>query len=389
MRLLTVIRNQLLLRQTSVRMTASQNRRQQVDLNIQRTLHLRERSASGQKQGTSGPEPHTPFHGGSRRSQNLVDISHLQAELDGQREEIERIDTAGFQIVAAFDKAVVRIEQQANGLNESIVALQKQLDTKVGGCEDDVSSLKADLRDVKLDIQTELKSRIDSLERTASSLASEIKSLVQLAAPRTELAAVKSELTREVGSLKNQLNEMKKIAADAVNSNKAYAKEIASLREELRQTKQRVDETLQRPEPKAVFPARELEILTKNISKIGSRASHVETLEMEFQLLKGRVQRLEGTKSIPSPEAKGTDNRIARPPVVEGDEMDLLPASSSPPLDQSRRKRTATSANHETPSKKKQAVDPYGDYASQDVLSTPKARVPLIKSRRVTKKLGL
>ena len=372
------------MRQTSVK--------RDVELNIRRTLQLRDKSTSGQQRDSSSatpaPETYTPLRGGGQNSQPVVDITQLQAELDGQREEIERIDTAGFQIVAAFDKAVVRIEQQANGLNESIVALQKQLDTKVGGCEDDVSSMKSDLRDVKHDIQSDLRSRINSLERTVSKFASEIKSLVELASPRTELATLKSEVTKEVGSLRGQLKEMKEVAADAVASNKAYAKEIASLREDLRQTKQRVDEKLQRSEPKAVFPSRELEILTKNISKISSRASHVETLEMEFQLLKGRVQRLEAANSIPSPEAKvGGSARSAKPAIMDDDEMDLLP-EPSPVSDPSRRKRAAASLGAETPLRKKQAVDPYNDYASQDVMETPRPRPQTSKGRRGTKKLG-
>lgn len=43
----------------------------------------------------------------------------------------------------------------------------------------------------------------------------------------------------------------------------------------------------------SALPSEELDILTSNIKKIGHRASQVETLKMEFQLLKGRVQRME------------------------------------------------------------------------------------------------
>ena len=41
------------------------------------------------------------------------------------------------------------------------------------------------------------------------------------------------------------------------------------------------------------FSAHELDILTSNISKIGNRASQIESLQMEFELFKTRLQRLE------------------------------------------------------------------------------------------------
>ncbi|KAF6825998.1 hypothetical protein CPLU01_09905 [Colletotrichum plurivorum] len=45
---------------------------------------------------------------------------------------------------------------------------------------------------------------------------------------------------------------------------------------------------------------KELDILTNNITNIGNRASLVDSLQMEMDLLKSRVQRLEGNVELPT-----------------------------------------------------------------------------------------
>lgn len=242
-----------------------------------------------------------------------MDLTGLQAYLESQRADISRIDSAGLQIVAAFDSAMDRVEREVKKLQDTMAALRRELE----GNRDDVSSLKTNVDAVRKDSRAasdkaralssevqdlrknvpsndavdELQQALTGLRQSPLDRASEAKDL------RRELGLAKGELRRMrdgQADLKKQVDDLKKASKETPPA-KDYAREVSALRVEIRQLRQ---ETAQKtpshtPVQNNSFSAKELDILTRNITKIGNRASQIETLQMEFQLFKSRLQRLE------------------------------------------------------------------------------------------------
>jgi hypothetical protein len=106
---------------------------------------------------------------------------------------------------------------------------------------------------------------------------------------REDLVGIKSAIRESRGDIE----KLRALVRDSV-STRDHAKEMAGIRGELAQLRNRMDE--RRSEPPEQFPARELDILTSNIAKIGNRAGQVENLQMEFEIFKGRVERMESAR---------------------------------------------------------------------------------------------
>lgn len=100
-----------------------------------------------------------------------------------------------------------------------------------------------------------------------------------------------TDLRSQVSDLQNQINILTPKANNSVPVTD-YANEIATHRTETVDLRQLLDNTRSYNTERS-FPSRELDILTSSIAKIGNRASHVETLQMEFEILKGRMGRVE------------------------------------------------------------------------------------------------
>lgn len=213
-----------------------------------------------------------------------------------------------------------RVEREVKKLQDTLITLRRELD----GNRDDVSSIKKNVDSVRKDTRVvsdetrTLDSKLRDLRQSVPTsdaidkLRDALTSLRQSSLDRTSEA---NELRRELNRLKTELNSAKdgqaalkeqveglKTASKDTSAPKDYAREVSALRLELKQLRQ---ETAQKPTSysqaqSSSFSAKELDILTRNITKIGNRASQIETLQMEFQLFKSRIHRLEAAE-LPEP----------------------------------------------------------------------------------------
>jgi hypothetical protein len=126
-----------------------------------------------------------------------------------------------------------------------------------------------------------------------------------------EMSKWKSELQQN----KQEIQHLRDLLGGKV-SIRAHANEMIIIRGEIDQIKRHFEETrLKGPEPGRVpFPTRELDILTSSIAKIGNRASQIETMQMEFEILKGRVERIESLKSHVESVRRGEGARLSQSP---------------------------------------------------------------------------
>lgn len=323
------------MRLASVRLVSTKGGRD-AKLNIKRFLKLKD-PVSSTGHDAPEPDPSAPHvHGGfvppqSQRADylpqfNPVDLTGLQPYLESQRADISRIDTAGLQIVAAFDSAMNRVEREVKKLQDTMAALRRDLE----GNRDDVSSLKANVDAARKDsraasdkvrtLGSEVqdirknapsKDVVDGLQQALSGLRqSSLDHVSEAKDLRRELGLAKGELNRmkdDQAALRKQVDNLKRTSKETPTV-KDYAREVSALRVEIRQLRQ---ETAQKtpshtPIQNNSFPTKELDILTRNITKIGNRASQIETLQMEFQLFKSRLQRLEAPElEQPEPPARG------------------------------------------------------------------------------------
>ena len=364
---------------------------------------------SSHDRDSSSSVPPPPFNSGftpsGHQQFDAVDLTNLQTLVDIQRADINRIDAAGCQIVSAFDSSVDRIEREVKKLHDTMLHLRRDLD----GNREDISSLKNDIDEMKRDIRStstetmrltatvqELRQSVPSKETVArledqlhaatATIADLSQSSLDRAAEtanlRRELSLAKTELHRmrdgEKG-LKKAIEDVKKASRDSLAlTNGNFAREMADLHSEVRLLRQEVNQRPppQQSSPQNNFSAKELDILTSNIAKIGNRASQIETLQMEFQLFKSRLQRVEAsikTKAAP-PESRRTSTNLGALSIFpdDGDEdgsIDSLQNVSTPssPVP-TRRKRNVTAreqlGDHDTTPSKRPAFS--SDFSNVD-----------------------
>lgn len=287
----------MLLRQTSIT-PLSVTGDHHVDFVVQRFLQLRKRATNASsstitptRDNVGNPPSFGEGQGDVSDDGNHLEILQIQADLDVQREDIDRIDSAGYQIVSAFDKAVLRIEEEMKGLQDTFKTLKQNM----GESSADLSSLKAEVIDVKK-AATDTRP-FDSLDTLVTSLKTTVSSLrhdldTTSAQFRKDLTAVKSTVNRT----KKEIEDISAVASGCTSSVERYADEVKSLRAEMTALRKQLAQG--RPgqstaSTNASLSSREVDILTSNIAKIGNRASQVETLQMEFDIFKGRVERME------------------------------------------------------------------------------------------------
>ncbi|OTB07592.1 hypothetical protein M426DRAFT_8589 [Hypoxylon sp. CI-4A] len=123
------------------------------------------------------------------------------------------------------------------------------------------------------------------------------------------------EMCQHLERMQEVLDRQTETAKANLSESKAHAEEIASLRAEVREPKEELSrEQAQKSQPSvAVLPSRELDILTASITRIGQRASQVETLQMELELLKGRVQRMEKPQASNTQDAMDMGSHYGKP----------------------------------------------------------------------------
>ncbi|UNI15020.1 hypothetical protein JDV02_001593 [Purpureocillium takamizusanense] len=353
-----------------------------------------------------------------------LDLMQLQATLDAQRQDINRIGATGMQVVTNFETAMAKVDRQMQQLSESIDSVRRD----GNGQRDDIGSLKSELSDLKWDGQNagSVLSRLDQQLQTTDRVVTELRQALsksksdaqdlrgqlesahqslhdvgnlqdQLAAVqqdlqgvegiREQLASTQQDLQEsreevdqlrndvrdanhelceskdEVNRLRSEVDETKQVALDGIATSKEYAAEVTSLRRDIKQLRADLARDRAHPPPTTSetpsFSSHELDILTSSISKIGNRASQIESLQMEFDLFRTRIQRLEARSSMPS----STPNRGS---TVAG-------VSASPDRDEENMQSCYT----DNPRKKRGST---GRTDAPDFDTTPPKRVALSSS---------
>ena len=281
----------MLFRATTV-LALSKHDNRAVDLVVKRHLKLREGPRSSRDNSVN--EASNDFPGGG----SSAELSLLQAELEAQRSNIERIDSAGFKVISGLDDAVNRVENDLGKIRDTLSGLRQE----VRGSHEDMASLKTEIKEVKKHAQD--RTVVKRLEEQLNSANNSVRAI------RQELQELASKFENELDEVKaglrqhsKDIDDIKSSLRDRVSS-RDHAKDMAAMRGELAQVRKQLEEG--RSKPPGSFSSRELDILTSNIAKIGNRASVVESLQMEFEIFKGRVQRM---------EAAAQSNQSHQPPV--------------------------------------------------------------------------
>lgn len=297
--------------------------RRRAEPNIQRTLQLRDQSTAAQAKPStaSGKSAH---QNETTPSRDRFDIMQIQADLEVQQDEIQRIGVAGFQVMSNFDSTVARLEKQMRQLSESIASVRRDGE----GQQADLKSLKTQMSDAKRNGQNDdgVVARLDQQLQTTDKVVTELRQMIQKSKSettglRSELKAAQKEITevkKANARLKQDAEEAKQVAQEGIATSKLYASEVASLRREITQLRSDLAQENDNHHSSAgedpSISSHQLDILASNISKIGNRASQVESLQMEFDLFRTRIQRLESRMANGTPNPSRKD---VRPSVGE------------------------------------------------------------------------
>ncbi|KAF6845319.1 hypothetical protein CMUS01_00264 [Colletotrichum musicola] len=228
--------------------------------------------------------------GGSLENDS-VDLGSIQAGLVAQQEQIERIGNAAYQKVSQFDDVISRIDSRVKQLNESITELRSEINDN----KRDIATANTDISEVKLTIhQKPATSKFENKLQEACSAITKFQNL----STKDDVRRLENAST----SLRQELATAKKTTRDSLSAAKDNTKELTSLEVDLRKLKEEMSQHRSQPFESKSQPimSKELDILTNNITKIGNRASLVDSLQMEMDLLKRRVQRLEGNVEFPA-----------------------------------------------------------------------------------------
>ncbi len=292
------IRNQVLLRLASVELLDTDG--SEIEFAIKRVLSVNEPSRVSTKDKSPDPAGGAPF---ASSFPGAAEILQLHGHLHDQREDIRRIDSNGFRIVSALDRRAGRIEGEVTKLQATVGTMHRDF----GELQKELVSVRGELSKAAASVQgvtalAALEHRLDSMNTT-------------LAAAGQQLTALNTRLDEDTGELRAELarihQDMEELRAEVGHGVSAadHAQDMAALRVEMAQMRRQMDEirTQGMGRVDTVFPSRELEVLTTSIAKIGSRASQVESLQMELEMLKGRVERAEASKQA------ADDRRPSRP----------------------------------------------------------------------------
>ncbi|UKZ46644.1 hypothetical protein TrVGV298_000850 [Trichoderma virens] len=360
---------QIIFRLTSISLRVATDLRRKAEPKIQRILQLRGQSAAAQG------KPSPPSVNGKATPQNepspsrdRFDIMQIQTDLEAQQDEIQRIGAAGFQVISTLNSTVARFEKQMRQLSDSVASVRKDGE----GQQADIKSLKTQMSDAKRSNESDaVIARLDQQLQTTDRVITELRQIIQKSKIETttlriELTAAQkeiSEVKRANARLKEDATEAKQVAQEGIATSKLYASEVASLRREIAQLRSEIGEENIHHSSMDEDPSitsHQLDILASNISKIGNRASQVESLQMEFDLFRTRIQRLEArvVSGTPNPNRKdvraslgdyasaaeqgsqshyGSTTRQKRPPVSREDSHIV---NSTPP------KRVALSSDY-------------------------------------------
>lgn len=202
------------------------------------------------------------------------------------------------------------IQRLLNLRNPHVVRGQPNSEFGVDG--HDLSSAKEEIKEIKRALQplatrSHLGQELSSMKNTIADNSTSLQ--VEFGAKWDKHEKILSILESKLDNARQDLEEFRTLLENAQTSAKAALSasdtntaEIAALKAELRHLYQALPPSQPQRSPSTglLVAPRELDILTRNITKIGNRASQVETLQMEFELLKSRVERIEGQTSATS-----------------------------------------------------------------------------------------
>lgn len=280
----------------------------EVKLNIHRSLSLRDSGRTGKPPESPGDPPQTTQPDGLCAGSETVDLVQIQAD-------IERIDTAGYHVVSAFESAIVRVEKDFEELKGTVSEIRQNIRSLSNELNSELKAVKAEAANAKT--ACPYKSKVQELQynlEVTDKAVIEIQKLsahAQLAISQlhAELQASKAEIDGVklyADSLAKEARILQKSSTESTQALEGYQAEVGTLRAELKQVRQEIEQERARrvDSQKGSFSSRELDILTSNIAKIGNRASQIETLQMEIQLFKTRLQRLEAQNAGPPLDAR-------------------------------------------------------------------------------------
>ncbi|KAH0498449.1 hypothetical protein TgHK011_005702 [Trichoderma gracile] len=309
---------QIIFRITSIVLKPAADLRRKAEPKIQRILQLRGQPKPSPLNGKDPP----PQDGETPPSRASFDIIQIQADLEAQQDEIQRIGAAGFQVMSAFDSTVARFEKQMRQLSDSVANVRREGE----GQQADIKSLKTQMSDAKWSSDGDaVVARLDQQLQTTDRVVTELRQIIKKSQTETnhlrnELSSAQKEIAeakRANARLKKDADEAKQVAQEGVAASKMYASEVASLRREMAQLRselaQQHDMRHSSVDEDPSISSHQLDILASNISKIGNRASQVESLQMEFDLFRTRIQRLEArvAGSTPNPNRKDVRSSFA------------------------------------------------------------------------------
>ncbi|KAF2968279.1 hypothetical protein GQX73_g5353 [Xylaria multiplex] len=279
------------------------------------------------------------------------ELSHILSTINAQGETLERLDTAGYQIVASFNRAVQRIDDEVGNLKNEMIQVTGDLsvsNTKSRSLFDDILSTRTDIEGIKRVLQPMVAQ--GRTEEQALSVRNAItKANTSL---RLEFSQTWEKFQERLNLLESELQDMRQdlkgfqillegaqaTAKATLPTSDANTQEIMALKNELENLKRdlALDQSYRSSSTNPVFASRELDILTSNITKIGYRASQVETLQMEFELLKDRVQRMEAQlpnwQEPQNPRSMDPKQMVSLKFLSEGGNNPRIPPSTTPNL---------------------------------------------------------
>ncbi|KAM4059559.1 hypothetical protein HRG_011615 [Hirsutella rhossiliensis] len=325
---------QIIFRITSVILKLAGDLRRKAEPKIQRVLQLKNHASEHQNAPSSQTESVNPEPGAAQNSPaaDSPDLMQMQAELDAQRQHINRIGATGMQVVTNFETVMARVDRQMQQLSESIDSIRKDRDEQ----RNDLGALKSEVVDAKWDCQNNsVVARLDQQLQTTDRVVTELRQALHQS--KSETQGLREQLTvaeqalqgakGDAATLKTQIDETNQAVRESIAASREHVCEVSSLRREVKQLRAELAQERAQPQPAepSSFSSHELDILASSISKIGNRASQVETLQMDFELFRARLQRLEARAIAPGAntsrtlgvEAHARDDDEAQP-VYEG-----------------------------------------------------------------------
>lgn len=297
---------QIILRTPSIALRSIADARRKAEPKIQQFLTLRGHGTASTEdpfaQASGGTASASAAHQeiyDDRSSADDLDLVHLQADIDAQRAELERIDKAGYQIVADLGSALVTVEQKVKQMDKDIESIRRDTNGQGNG----LRSLKSEVSELEKETKNDwVVSRLDQeLVKTNDLVAQLQKDLLGVGRAVRPLddsvPLLKRDLhllRQENEQLKAELKDTTQVAREGLHTAKEYASETTSLRHEVMQLRTELGrERAKKMGASSSTYSGELEILTSRLSKVGNQAGQIESLQMEFDLFKRRLQRLE------------------------------------------------------------------------------------------------